>query len=483
MDKLLNSIITEDLEKNLLTLKKLLINDDTLRIRTVENAYVSSVKCAIIFIDGLVQNELVNDNVIHPIINSLAFANQSDNNNFSTLERSVISVNDSRPVLTFAQIINAIIYGDTVVLMNGYAKGAQLNTKGFMLRSVSEPDNEKALYGPREGFIESMMMNLTLLRRKIQSPHFKMSFFEIGAVTKTKGCICYLENVVNRNVLKELEYRLTKYKLDSTLDINYIQEFVKDSRHSIFKTTGSSERPDVVAAGLLEGRIAVVLDGTPFVMTVPYLFIENFQSTEDYYTNYYIGAIGRILRVIAFFIAIMLPSAYLAIMTYSQELIPTELAIGLGRARQGVPFPTFVEILGTLLCFQILQEAGARTPSNIGQSLSIVGALVLGQAAIDAKFVSTAVVIVVATSSLCSLMLARFKGIIFYLQIGMFLATAILSFYGFIFALTGIFVFLCSLDSFGIPYMSSFASTKAQDSIVRFPWFKMKRKKVLKKNG
>jgi len=375
--------------------------------------------------------------------------------------------------------LQGIVYGDTILLTDGYAEGLILNTKGWGSRSVTEPDNEKVLRGPREGFNEALMMNLSLLRRKIRSSDLKMEFQVFGTRTNTKCCICYLDGVVNQEVLAELKKRLETLSIDGILDANYITEMIRDAPYSPIKTLGSTEKPDVVAAKLLEGRVALFTDGTPVVLTIPYLFIENFQSDDDYYINYYFSSICRLLRLLAFFIATSLPALYVSLATFHQEMLPIPLFMSISQARQGVPFPTALEAFLMLIVFEMLRESGVRMPGSMGQALSIVGALVIGQAAVSAKIVSAPMVIIVGFTGISGLMIPRIKGADIMMRFILLGLSTILGLYGYMFGMLGLLIHLFSLNSFGIPIMTSTFDNSSQDKkdiFVRAPWWFMKKR-------
>ncbi|MDF2632727.1 MAG: spore germination protein, partial [Caproiciproducens sp.] len=383
-------------------------------------------------------------------------------------------------------IVQGIVYGDSALLIEGYAEVLILNTKGWASRSISEPENEKVIRGPREGFNEALMMNLSLLRRKIRTPDLKMEFQVFGTRTKTKACICYLDGVVNKKVLTELKRRLKTFSIDGTLDSNYICEFIKDAPYSPIKTVGSTEKPDIVAAKLLEGRVALFLDGTPVVLTVPFLFVENFQSDEDYYLNYYFSSINRIIRFISFFIATSLPALYVSLVTFHQEMLPTPLLMSITLARQGVPLPTVLEAALMFMVFEMLRESGARMPGSMGQALSIVGALVIGQASVQAKLVSAPMVIIVGLTGICGLMIPRIKGADILLRFILLSLSSIMGLYGYMFGVFGLLIHLFSINSFGIPIMNSAYANSFQDRkdiIMRAPWWSMKKRpKYLSQN-
>lgn len=475
--------LTKKIQENIEQIQKEFENDETLVLRKLKNPAVG--ECCIIYIDGMVNNKLVNEDVIRPL---LEFHPESKESVTLDVIQNQVMLSDSvERTSEHEELIQAIVYGDTILLMDGYDEALILNTKGWTTRSVSEPENEKVLRGPREGFTESIMTNLSMVRRRIRTSDLKIEFETFGTRTNTKACICYLDSIVNKGVLEELKKRIHTFSIDSTLDANYVSEFIKDSPYSPFKTIGISEKPDAVAGKLLEGRVALFLDGSPNVITVPYLFTENFQSDEDYYLNYYFASINRILRYIAFLFSTSVPAIYVALTTFHQEMLPLALTMSISKARQGVPFPTAIEMIMMLIVFEMLRESGARMPGTMGQALSIVGALVMGQAAVSAKIVSAPMIIIVAVTGICGVMIPRVKGATILLR---FLFLALASFfglYGYMFGALGLMIHLYSMSSFGVPIMNSTYTTSLQDKkdiMVRAPWwFMKKRPKYLSQNA
>ena len=289
-----------------------------------------------------------------------------------------------------------------------------------------------------------------------------------------------LEKVIN-----DLKKRISKIDIDGILDSNYITEQIRDNKNSVFKTVGTTERPDVVAAKLLEGRIAVVVDGTPVVLTVPYLFSENFQSDEDYYLNFLISSSNRMLRYICFFLSVSVPAIFIALSTFHKDLLPTSLAIAVAKLRGGVPFSPFSECIIMLFVFEILRETGVRMPQSLGHALSIVGGLVVGQAAVDARIISTPMLIVIALSAISGLMIPRLRGAVFYLRLIFVVLAALFGIYGYMVGLSVTIMHIISLTSFGTDYTISLRKANLQtlkDSLWRAPWGYMKKRPLFNGN-
>lgn len=463
--------LNHSLEQNIKLFKSILSENDSVNYRRIESKEIDKLKCCLIFIDEMVDNKIINENIIEPIMNHAL-------KDFSIdfLERKIINSATVERIKDINKLINGVLYGNTIVLLNGFDEALLVNSLGWQHRAISEPTAENVVKGPREGFTESISINLSLIRRKILTPDLKFQYKDIGMHTKTKVCIVYLKGVANEKIIKELNTRLEKINIDGILESGYIEEFIRDAPFSPFQTIGHTERPDVVAAKLLEGRIALVVDGTPFVLTLPYIFIEYFQFNEDYYNNFVFSSINRLLRILAFFLTTSIPALYLSLVTYHQELIPTPLIVSIAAAREGVPFPTVFEAFALGIVFEILREAGVRLPTPIGSTVSIVGALVLGDAAVKARFVSAPIVIVIALTGISSFLLPRMLGPLFIIRYIFLFLSALLGLYGYLLGVIGLFIHLVSLRSFGMPYSIRNSFLKVQDikdTAIRAPWWYM----------
>jgi spore germination protein KA len=395
--------LENSLNNNIALFKEVFSNDDTIIFREFQNKRLQSARCCIVYVDGMVNTEVINENIIQPILLNNLSENIAGDKLLDELKAKVIVSNNVEEVTDVNSIVSSIVYGDTLFLLEGYNKALIISSKGWKTRSINEPESSKVVKGPREGYTESIMINLTLIRRKINNPTLKFRYKTLGARTQTRTCICYIEGVAQAAIIAELESRLNKIQIDGILDSGYIQEMIKDAPFSPFETVGASERPDVTAGKLLEGRIALFVDGSPFVLTVPYVVGENFQSSEDYYNNYILGSINRFLRGITAVTTIAIPAIFLAIVTYHQEMLPTPLLLSIVASRHDVPIPTSLSLFLMLFVFDIIREATTRMPTTISQAVSIIGTIILGQAAVEAKLVSAPVLIVTALTGITTL--------------------------------------------------------------------------------
>ena len=463
---------TTNLDDNIKQMKEQFSHDNTFICRMVQGRGSPALRAALFFFDGMVESSNINESIIKPI--SLWEGAPLP---MESVIDEVLHIDDCPFDPPVDKLVSAFLYGDTIVLVDGDSRPAVVNTKGFAKRGPDEPDNEKVLRGPREGFTEAFMGNLALIRRRLRTPDLCFEFSQIGSVSHTTVSVCYINGIADQTVLQAVKQRLKQIELDAVLDANYLSELMRDDRFSPFPTTGFTERPDIVAAKLLEGRIAIVVDGTPVVLTVPHILQETFQANDDYYISYLYTNLTRWLRVLGFVLTITLPAIYVALLTWHQEMIPTQLLFSIAASRQGVPFTTFTEAVGILIIFEILKEAGTRTPETIGQALSIVGGLVLGQAAVDARFASAPMVIVIAFSGVTALIVPKLRTATLLLRFFLLICAAILGLYGILLGLACILAHVCRLTSFGIPYLTNILAGEkhnGQDVLFRFPWFAMK---------
>ena len=478
-----NVRLSESLEENVRLFKDIFKNDAILRTKEVNVSGEYCFDCTLFYMDGMVNVTILNDSIVRPLL--LVKSERTESSLISYIANQVLFASETKITDRVDDILRAVLYGDTLLLIDGCREAITINTKGWRTRGISEPEDERVLQGPREGFDEAALLNIAMIRRKLLTPDLNVEMLRAGRRSDTLIFICYLGALADQKVLGELKRRINKIDIDGILDSNYIVEQIRDHKGSLFKTTGSTERPDIVAARLLEGRIAIVVDGTPVVVTVPYLFSENFQSDEDYYLNYMVSSVGRLLRYICFFFAISIPAIFIAAATFHKELLPTSLALTVTQLRGGVPFSALTECLVLILIFEILKETGVRMPQSLGHALSIVGGLVVGQAAVEARIISAPMLIVIALSGISGLMIPRLKGAVFYIRLGLVFMSAFFGIYGYIAGLTFVIIRILSLSSFGISYTVSLSRADLQslkDSLWRAPWRRMKLRPLFNRN-
>ncbi|HWR19725.1 MAG TPA: spore germination protein, partial [Clostridia bacterium] len=428
-----------------------------------------------IYNDGMVDSMLMSQTIINPLI-STKIDSKGGASLADELLMHVVHANEAEKTRELKCAIDAITYGDTVLIIDGCKDVLVLNTKGFSTRSITEPDNEKTLTGPREGFNECVMANLSLIRRKLRTPALKIKHLSIGKRSNTSVYVCYLEGITDKKVLQEVYKRLEKIDIDAILDSNYITELIRDKPWSPFRSIGYTEKPDVVVGKILEGRVAIFVDGTCNVLTVPYLFVENFQSCEDYYLSFFYTSLSRLLRIIGFVLTVITPGFYIAIVAFHREMLPQSLLVNIASERMSVPLPAALEAFVMLAVFDILRETGVRMPSNIGQALSIVGALVIGQAAVEAKLVASPMIIVVGLTGITNLLVPKLNAPIIYLRLALLTLSSMFGLTGFVIGVLLFTIHILNLQSFGalqVENLKSFRFQNIKDSMFRAPWWEM----------
>lgn len=379
------------------------------------------------------------------------------------------------------ELLNGILNGQVVVLVEYSSKGFLASISGGAKRAVEEPTSQTVLRGPKEGFTEDIATNIALLRRKIKSIDLHIDSRDIGDYTQTKVSVAYIKGIADPEVVKEISKRLDSIKTDSILESGYIEEYIQDGVWSRFPTMFNTERPDAVAGSLLEGLVAIFIDGTPFVLLAPVTFFHFIASSEDYYQRYDLATFLRFIRVASFFVALLLPSLFIATTTFHQEMLPTTLLVTIAAQRENTPLPALLEALAMELIFEVIREAGIRMPRAIGPAISIVGALVLGQAAVQAGLVSAAMVIVVSFTAISNFALPAINmaGAIRLLRFALMLLAGSFGLYGVLAGIIPMMVRLVALESFGVPYMTPLApfnKNNKKDMLLRVPWWKMKKR-------
>lgn len=356
-------------------------------------------------------------------------------------------------------------------------------------RAIEEPSTESVIRGPRSGFTEEIDLNLCLVRKRLKSTSLRVEERVLGTVTKTRVMLLYEEGLVEPSLLEEIRLRLDGIVLDGVLESNYVEEMIQDSPYSLFPTIQNTERPDVVVASLLEGRIALIVDGSPFALIAPLSFWGALQASEDYYSHYTIATAIRWIRFVFLFISLLFPSIYVAITTFHQEMLPTNLLLSVAAAREGSPFPALIEALMMEVTFEALREAGVRLPRPVGQAVSIVGALVIGQAAVEAGIISAPMVIVVSITGIASFTIPRynFGYAMRLLRFPFIILAGSLGLYGIVIAMMVLVVHLSGLRSLGVPYLAPVSPLSAgglKDVFVRVPmWMMNRRPKQLSKEN
>lgn len=460
------------LSEDVALMKEIFKYDETVIFRPFENRSDKKIRGCVIFTELLVNNIVIDQNVVRPLLEFVPSGEKFNEPLSAFLADQVICTDEVKYGKTPYDAVTSLLIGDTVVLVDTCPGAIVANSKKYSIRGVGVPETENSVNGPKEGFTELIVTNLSLLRRKVKDPKLKFRFIEVGKVSRTRVCLAYIEDLAEEKLIKSLEERLSSFEIDSVLDVSYISELISDNPASPVDTMGVTERPDVVAAKLFEGRAALLVDGTPFALTAPFLFLENFQANEDYYENFWFGSFSRLLRYVSFFFAVSLPGLYVALISYHKEMIPRPLLISIAKSRSAVPFPAALEMFILLFMFDLLREAGVRLPKAIGVTVSTVGAIVLGQSIVSANIVSAEMIIIVAICGIASFLTPKLEGEIVFLRLVLLLLSSMLGIYGYAIGIVAFSSYISSLTSFGVDftaYTIPRSKEGGKDSFLRAP--------------
>lgn len=470
--------VSEDIEENLTFIQNTLGKNMGVFYRRFKiGCGEKKISAFLVAVSGMVEVTLINVNILRPLMEF--DLSKYDDDLIMTLKESVLTVVEVDFAEDLATLSENLFTGKVVLFLEGETKAFVISARAWEMRGIEQPVSETVIRGPRDSFNEDLSTNLSLLRRRIRDPKLRCEELFLGTQTHTKVVVCYVEGIVNEDILKEVYRRLHNINIDAILETGFIEQLIQDAPFSLFPTVGNSEKPDIIASQLLEGRVSIFVDGTPLVLTVPYLLINNFQVSEDYYSRPPFANFLRILRVLSFFISVLLPGAYVAVQYYHTILIPFSLLVRQATLRTEVPFQLYIEIIVMLLVFEIIRESGLRMPKPIGQAVSIVGALILGQAAVDAGLVGIPVVVVVALVGIAAFPINPLSEAISILRILFILAGATLGLFGMLVLFMVVLGHLASLRSFGIPYSAPIFPIYLndwKDSFIRFPLFLLGRR-------
>lgn len=427
-------------------------------IRNLTLPFAPPVKAILVFLDGMADTKTLNLAVLQPLMFFAADHVRTGNTTGSLTARIIeecLPANQVNKAVDYKSVQHGINSGDTALLIDGIPEAILINTKGMAQRGVDKPTTEQTVRGSKAAFSEGLRINTSLIRNTLKSSDLVTEILSIGNRTNTSCAIMYLESVANPALVTEIKRRIKGISTDYLGDIGALQQFIEDHPGNLFPQALSTERPDRVCVHLAEGRVAFILDGVPFAHVVPVSFFTFFHSAEDFSFKAIASTGLRILRIIAAFITLLLPSFYLAINYFHQEALPTEIALAVAGARERVPFPALIEIFLMEFSFELIREGGLRIPGVLGSTIGIVGALILGQAAVSANIVSPIVVIIIALAGLASFAIPDFQMALAFrtLRFLMLMLAATLGLVGVASGLLLLVLLLCSMKSFGVPYM------------------------------
>lgn len=460
MESVPDTILSSSLEENLALLEKQLGKSDDLVVRrfTVKNG----TEAALLFIDGMVDRGVVSEYIIRFMASTSV-----------TYEKP--AVNELESTDRLRQAIRNILFGNAVLVLDGQNKVFLNNTRGWDRRGVEEPKTESVVRGPRDGFAETLCVNSALIRSRLKDPNLRLKHFVVGQRTQTDIYVTYIEGIAHQPIVQEICRRVENINIDAILESGYIEQLIQDTRWSPFPQIQNTERPDKVVANLLEGKVAILVDGTPFALIAPAVFSQFYQSPEDYYERFYIATFIRMIRGVSMIIALLMPSLYIAFSSFHPEMIPSRLVIAMAAGRSTVPFPSVMEALIMETAIEILREASVRLPGPIGPTIGIVGALVVGEAAVSAGLVSPIMVIIVALTTIGSFATPSYSAAIAIrmLRFPLMLLAGMFGLYGIMLFIIIILIHLSSLKSFGVPYLTPISPINLvamRDMVIRMPF-------------
>lgn len=482
---------SKNLDQNIKRLETLFDRcDDMVQKRVELERQGGTIAIYIIYVDGMTDNDMIEGTIIRPLVWEWRNTTATGSIWEQFLQHEVETV-DIQEEQQFGNAITTMLKGNTMILVDGYDKAMMVSSKRLPVRSISESESEAVMRGPRDSFNESLRTSTALVRRRIRDPRFKVEQGSVGERSKTDYALLYMEDLVQEGLVEQTKQVILQYDIDALYDSGMLEHLMDTKWYSPFPRIQSTKRPDKVAASVLEGRVAIVVDNSPEDLIVPATFNTFFQAADNYYNRWSVASFARILRYVAAIVAIGLPGFYIAITSFHAEVLPTDLLLAIAQACSSITFLVVVEVLIMELEFELLREAGIRLPGQMGNTIGVVGGLIVGQAAVDAGLVSTIVVIVVALTAIASFAIpseafaSAFRLLKFYLII----CSALFGLYGFVLGMLMVAIHLSNLTSYGVPYMMPAVSAgacdydDAKDFILRLPIFKMRNRPIFTKKS
>lgn len=437
--------IKKELKKSKSYLQKQFSSDDIKELSFT----VCGKEIYLIFLDGLTNKDSIGRQIMLPL-------KELKEVTIESMEGCILEPELTR-VTDYEQVIDEVLIGNTVVLADGVAGGISAAAKAFDKRPVAEPPTATVLQGPREGFVETVQTNISLLRRKLRSKDLKFEQYKVGKYSDTLVVVCYVDGVVKKGLKEQIVRRIKQIDIDAVLDSSYVARFLAEHNTSLFKQFGMTEKPDILAARILEGRVGVIVDGSPMVLTAPYILLEDFQSPEDYYVSRYRASIGRGIRLISILISLLAPAFFVAAQLYHLQVIPLTFLLTIVNSIKGIPFSPSSEMFFTLLIFEILNEASVRMPKYVGMVVSIVGGLVLGETAVTAGIISAPTLMIIALSGICLYTVPALEREFSVIRVLLLIVAGALGGYALILSVCALLVYLCAFESFGTPLLAPYA--------------------------
>ena len=444
--------------------------------------------CAVCYADGMVNKQLLGDLIARPLEKLVLSENEEGRGALKSSSNGDEAKKKVRNALLFPEVkeetslknaVTELLDGNAVVFVGDLPLAFIVGTKLLPIRTITEPPTDVAVKGPREGFIEDIKTNMVLLRKRLKTPSLRLKTSRIGKQSETMVCLCYLDGTADEGLLKQIEERLQSVDLDCVPDSSYITEILAERKHSVFRSVGTTERPDVFAAKLSEGRVGVLVDGSPIALTLPFLQVEDFQSNEDYYVSPAMATIFRTLRIVSVIVALLLPAFYLSSQLFKIQLLPLGLTLTIVESTSRLPLSPSMETFVVLFVLEVLKEASIRMPKYVGMSLSVVGALVLGEAAVSAGLLSTPTIIVVAFSGICLYTVPNFVETGSILRWAFLIVAGSIGPFGIVLLAAFVLYYLITADHFGTPPLAPFSPMlprDLKDGAVKYDLFSLQKR-------
>lgn len=469
--------LSTQLSLNLRKLRADFAGSSDLVIREVR---VGGRGAALVCIEGMIQLQAYAQGVLNPMLQR-DYGDCSAEQQYERMRDAVLALADQMEISDFDQLYGLIMSGFCVVLLDGVASGLAIGMQGYNFRSVGEPSAETMQRGSREGFVEVIRINLSMVRRRMKTPKLRFEMLSVGRESRTDVAMCYLDGAVSPQILDRIRNRLRTCPLDSVLESGYLQPYLEDQPLSLFSGVGLSERPDTVCGKISEGRVAIFVDGTPDVLIVPYLFVEHFQSMDDYANRPFFATFTRWIKYAAFLVSVLLPGVFVALGTWQPSLFPTPMLYRLAESEAQQPFSLMIQALVIHLIYELMREAGLRLPKPIGHAVSILGGLVIGDAAVESGLIGAPMILIVALTAISSFVIPQLYEPIAILRIAFILIGGL----GTMFAVIGGFCMLlsnlCAMCPYGVPYTAPVSPLRLRglrDVLIREGWKKLGEKKA-----
>ncbi len=414
----------------------------------------------LMYIADITDTLLMNNSLVYPMV---SFKAGETDDVVKELKDKVLSNHEVNEFSSEQEAIDGMLKGMTIILVDGADKILGCDMEKITTRAVMEPPTSVVIKGPREGFTESIKYNFALIRKRVKTNDLVIKTLEIGELTKTEVGIVYFSSVADKKIVDEITKRLSEIKIDGVLDAHYLISYLQRNKHSLFKQIGDVEKPDILVGKMLEGRVGILVDGSPIVLTLPFVLIEDLQNSDDYYSQPIRVGFVRILRLIGVIFAIILPGVYVSLEIYHYKILPTKFLVTIMNTTQGIPFSPFVEILFLVLLFEILYEANLRMPQYFGMAMSIVGALILGETTVNAGLVSPPAVMIVALSGITFYIIPSQAAQFSILRLCAIVIGACLGLYGMLIFCVFVLSYLSNFDSYKSAYLAPTAPYIAND--------------------